>query len=194
MAIVPRSRMVVCAYPPKPLGLAGDTDTAFGTATRTSIARQNFGSQAYLITEMNMKSEASARWRWPLRADATLKESGLPKTPVRGPYLLGCPSRKLRASRQISARASCSSTARHLLRELLASSPTTVGLRRFPHQAGSLLQLWISIADGSSPVRSSRTSPPLPVLRRRVISCGAFDLWERAKTGWTSKIEVRGLD
>ena len=79
--------------------------------------------------------------------------------------------------------------------EILASSPTTVGLEKISPSAGQdLFQLWFSIADGSSPVRSSRTSPPLSAHRRRVISRGAFDLWERAKTGWTSKIEVRGLD
>ena len=38
--------------------------------------------------------------------------------------------------------------------------------------AGFFLQPWVSVADGSSPVRNSRSSPPLSVHCRRVISCG----------------------
>ena len=57
--------------------------------------------------------------------------------------------------------------------------------------AGSFLQPWVSVAAGSSPVRNSRSSPPLSVHRRRAISCGEpFDLWERANAGRTSEIDV----
>ena len=138
-----------------------------------------------------MKSEASARWRWPLRAD------DWQSTPTAGcvtaNHLLAGGATP--PCQHLHARF-CSVPARHLLIERYSRHlPRPSGWRRFPHQRARIFpQLWISIADGSSPVRSSRTSPPLPVLRRRVISCGAFDLWERAKTGWTSKIEVRGLD
>ena len=56
----------------------------------------------------------------------------LPPRLLRVPHVWGFHCRKRHASMPISARASCSATARHLPKEILASSPTTVGLRSFP--------------------------------------------------------------
>ena len=142
-----RSHFVVCAYPPKPLRLAGDTDSAFDTAICTSISRQTSAARHILSIAVNMKSEASARWRWPLRAD------DWQSTPTAGcvtaNHLLAGgatpPCQHLHAS-------FCSLSARHLLLERYSRHlPRPSGWRRFPHQRARIFpHLWISIADGSS--------------------------------------------
>ena len=80
-------------------------------------------------------------------------------------------------------------------REILASSPTTVGLEKISPSAGQDLSSTVDqhrrrVVPGE---KLTYTSAALRTSSTRD-SCGAFDLWERAKTGWTSKIEVRGLD
>ena len=130
-----RSHFVVCAYPPKPLSLAGDIDSAFDTATCTSIARQTSAASHILSVAVNMKSEASARWRWPLRAD------DWQSTPIAGcvtaNHLLAGgatpPCQHLHAQ---FLQSFCEASP---VREILASSPTTVGLEKISPSAGQNL-------------------------------------------------------
>ena len=50
----------------------------------------NLGREAYLSILMNMKSEASARWRWPLRADANPQRKWPPQAICAGATPLMC--------------------------------------------------------------------------------------------------------